>query len=123
MAIFKLYNDQIIVKVKFGGGSGGFFRNTRLKGILVLLQTIMSLTEGVSLDRNKWLLIAGPAIIKRLARDVFLMLKDSPDYIGLEFGNEADDFHLDMTAWTLKRINFPYFSDTLYPEDLCCLSK
>ncbi|MDL1978926.1 MAG: hypothetical protein LWX52_12660 [Deltaproteobacteria bacterium] len=46
-------------------------------------------------------------------RDVFLMLKDSPDYIGLGFSNEADDLHLNMTAWTLKRINFPYFSDTL----------
>ena len=72
----------------------------------------MSLSEGSSLDRNKWLLIAGPAIIKRLARDVFLMLKDSPDYIGLGFDNEADDLHLSMTVWTLKRINFPYFSDT-----------
>jgi hypothetical protein len=45
----------------------------------------------------------------------FLMLKDSLDYIGLGFGNEADALHLSMTAWTLKRINFPYFSDILPP--------
>ena len=35
------------------------------KGVLVLLSAIMSLAGKVSIDRDAWLLITGPAIIKR----------------------------------------------------------
>ncbi len=65
------------VKRKFGGRSERVFPECTIKRRTRPVADYHVSSGGVSLDRNKWLLIAGPAIIKRLARDVFFWWRRS----------------------------------------------
>ena len=72
-----LYDGQIISQGEIWGGSGRVFAECTIKRHTRPVADYHISRGGVSLDRNKWPLIAGPAIIKRLARDVFFWWRRS----------------------------------------------